>query len=258
MAHEHEGITGSGAAGDAVAVATALSPRSSRRVPPYLSMYYKGRMRTLYHYRHSPFSRRTRLALAHKGLACELREAREQPAHLEEARGLVAFRTMPVLVDHGRAMGDSTAIVHWLDLAYPVAPRLWPQNEDAADVLQVAALVDVVLNGVVDVGTRYNALHGDAAWNTVTTEILGRSARAAQHLAARVGELGRPTIARVGWSAADMWLLTMTIWFETLPSRAATNQHVAQLVGLGFELPAALCRWTDAHRGRDDVRALDA
>jgi glutathione S-transferase len=214
-------------------------------------------MRTLYHFPHSPFSRRTRLALAHKGLACELRDAREQPAFRDEARGLVAFRTIPVLVDGGRAMGDSTAIVHWLDNAYPGAPRLWPNGDDAADALQVAALVDVVLNGVVDVGTRYYALRGDAAWDGVKSEILGRAVRAAQALATRTAEVRRSTIASVGWSAADMWLLTMTLWFEGLPARAATNQLVAQVLGLGFELPAALSRWADAHRDRGDVRALE-
>ena len=32
-------------------------------------------MRTLYHFRASPFARRARLALAHKGLEVELRDA---------------------------------------------------------------------------------------------------------------------------------------------------------------------------------------
>ncbi|MGH7295535.1 MAG: glutathione S-transferase family protein, partial [Polyangiaceae bacterium] len=113
-------------------------------------------MRTLYHFQNSPFSRRTRLALAHKGLEVQLREAREDPAAMQEARSLVAFRTIPVLVDGGRGMGDSTAIAHWLDAAYPSAPRLWPGGAEAADVLQVAALVDVVLDHVVDVWTRYH------------------------------------------------------------------------------------------------------
>ena len=93
-------------------------------------------MRTLYHFQYSPFSRRTRLALAHKGLDCELREPRETPAFLEEARKLVPFRTIPVLVDGGQAMGDSTAIVHWLDRAYASGPRLWPTGEDAAEAFQ--------------------------------------------------------------------------------------------------------------------------
>jgi glutathione S-transferase len=214
-------------------------------------------MRTLYHFHHSPFSRRTRLALAHKRLDCELREARETPAYLDEARTLVPFRTIPVLVDGGRAMADSMAIAHWLDCAYPSAPRLWPNDaRGAAEVLQTAALVDVVLNNVVDVGTRYFALHGDPAWGGVKAELVGRALKAAEALAARVGSLGRPTVAGSGWSAGDIWLLTMVLWFEGLPGRVATNKNAAQLVSLGLELPAGLSRWADEHRARDDVRAL--
>jgi glutathione S-transferase len=214
-------------------------------------------MRTLYHYKLSPFSRRTRLALAHKGLECELREGRDNPAHVEEARRLVPIRTLPVLVDGGRAMGDSTAIAHWLDGAYSKAPALWPGGDDAAEALQVAVLVDVVLNNVIDVGTRYWPLRADAAWEGVKAEMLGRARQAAEALATRTAALsGRTTVARSGWSAADMWLLTAVIWFETMPPRAATSKNIEQILTLGFQLPAGLSRWADAHRGREDVRAL--
>jgi hypothetical protein len=65
-------------------------------------------MRVLYHFARSPFSRRVRLALAHKGLTAELREARANPAFLEEARALSPLRTMPVLLEEdGHAIGDS-------------------------------------------------------------------------------------------------------------------------------------------------------
>jgi glutathione S-transferase len=214
-------------------------------------------MRILYHFRHSPFSRRTRLALAHKGLDCELREARESPAFRVEAAKLSPFRTVPVLVDDGRALGDSTAIAHWLDRAYPRAARLWPDGESAADVLQVAALVDVVLNGVIDVGTRYYALRKDPAFGAVTEEILGRSELALRALGERAAALGGATVATDGWCAADMWLLTLVLWFQGLPGRAASNPNIRQIVDLGVEVPQALGAWADVHRGRDDVKALD-
>jgi len=213
-------------------------------------------MRTLYHYPQSPFSRRTRLALAHKGLDCELRDARANQAFVEEARKLVPFRTIPVLVDGGHAMGDSTAIVHWLDRAYPGAPRLWPGGEDSADAFQVAALVDIVLNGVVDAGTRYYPLRNDAAWPGVKTEMVGRAQMAANALGERASSLGRPTVAKDGWSAADIWLTTLVLWFESMPARAATAANIRQIIELGFELPRALSTWADAHRGREDVKAL--
>ncbi len=221
-------------------------------------------MRTLYHFRFSPFSRRVRLALAHKGLPVTLREARENSAWMAEAQGLVAFRTIPVLVDgeHG-AIGDSTVILHALDALYPDAPRLWPAGTEAPRALQTVALVDVVLDGVIDLATRYFPLRGDPAWAAVKDEMLGRSVRAAESLAALATETrdgrgpgGQGTVCASGWSAADMALFTMVQWIEGWPARASTSPNVAQLVTLGFELPAALPRWADAHRQRPDVLAV--
>jgi glutathione S-transferase len=223
-----------------------------------VSCYGSRAMRTLYHFPLSPYSRRTRLALAHKGLDCELRDARQDPVLRDEAGGLAAFRTIPVLVDGGRAMGDSTAIAQWLDGAYPQAPRLWPDGaDDAYAALQVAALVDAVLVGVIDPGTRYYALRADAAWDEVKREMVGRGQKAADGLAAHVASLrGRTTIAASGWSAADMWLLTLVLWFEAMPARAATAPNIRQILTLGLAFPPELSRWADAHRARADVRGL--
>jgi glutathione S-transferase len=212
-------------------------------------------MRTLYHFQFSPFSRRVRLALAHKGLDAELREARENPAWAEEARRLVPVRTIPVLVDEGRAIADSTAIAHWLDRTHPQAPRLWP-DDDAELVFQVHALVDVALGAIVDLGTRYYALRDHPSWPGVKDELLGRAQLAADGLAQRASSLGRATVAHSGWSAADMALLTMTLWCEGWPERAKASQNIAQVITLGFRLPAALSRWADAHRDRPDVKSL--
>jgi glutathione S-transferase len=212
--------------------------------------------RTLYFYRFSPYSRRVRLALAHKGLDAELREGRDSPAHIQEAHALVPTKPMPVLVDQGRAMADSTAIVHWLDRAYPHAPRLVPDAPGAADVLQTMVLVDVVLDNAVNLGTRYWALRGDPAWETVKTELVGRARGAAEALGARVAALGRPTVDPSGWSAADMWLVTAALWFETMPRRAPTTPNIAQVMSLGITLPQPLTAWVEHHRHREDVQAL--
>jgi glutathione S-transferase len=213
-------------------------------------------MRILYHFHHSPFSRRTRLALAHKGLDVELRDGRERPAWREEAHRLVPLRTLPVLVDGARALGDSNAIVRWLDSAYPRAPRIWPDGEAASDVLEVATLVDLVLGITVDAGTRYFALRQDPAWGSVKGEMVGRAQRAFDALAAHASSLSRPTIAESGWSAGDMWLFTAVAWFEGMPARAASAPNIAQILTLGLTLPAALSTWADAHRERADVRGL--
>ncbi|MDP9036514.1 MAG: glutathione S-transferase [Myxococcota bacterium] len=213
-------------------------------------------MRTLYHIQASPFSRRVRLALAHKRLDAELREARENPDWMAEARRLVPFRTMPVLVDGHRALGDSAAIVHWLDRTYDDAPRLWP-DEDAHGAFEIAALVDVTLGIAVDLGTRYFVLHDHPGWTAVTDEMVGRAQAALQAIADRLSVLGRSTIAKSGWSAADMWLFTEVTWLEGLPKRAQTKPHIAQVMTLGLALPKALSTWADAHRDRTDVLALD-
>jgi glutathione S-transferase len=213
-------------------------------------------VRILYHFHHSPFGRRVRLALAHKRLDVELREARENPAWLEEARRLVPQRTVPVLVDGSRALADSTAITRWLDSAYPHAPRIWPDGEDAYDSLEVATLVDEALDTIVDAGTRYFALRDHPAWAQVTGEMLGRAQKALDALAARVSSRRHPTIAESGWSAADMWLFTAVAWIEGLPARVTTSPNAAQIVTLGMRIPSALSTWAEAHRDRQDVRAL--
>lgn len=214
-------------------------------------------MRALYHFQYSPFSRRVRLALAHKGLDCELREAREKPGLIEEARRLVPNKTLPILVDDGRALADSTAITRWLDVEYASAPRIWADGDDALAVLEVTALVDVALNTIVDVGTRYFSLRESPAWKGVTDEMLGRVQRALDGLATRVESLGRPTVARSGWSAADMWLFTAVAWCDGMPARAKQSPFVAQILTVGgWTMPGALSKWADAQRRRADVRAL--
>ncbi|WP_245814146.1 glutathione S-transferase family protein [Cystobacter ferrugineus] len=215
-------------------------------------------MRILFHIQTSPFARRTRLALAHKGLTVELRHVRAHPEFLEESRRLSPLKTTPVLVEEdGRVLGDSTAISHYLDRAYPSAPRLWPSEpDDALAVFEVASLVDVALNTVAALGARYYALHSSEAWSAVKAEAVERIQRALDTLGQRVSVLARSTIARSGWSAADMWLVTAEHWLATLPLRAPKYPVLAQMVSLGWRLPPELSRWADQHRDRPDMIAL--
>lgn len=216
-------------------------------------------MRILFHTTSSPFARRTRLALAHKGLTVELRDVRANPAFLDESRRLSPLKTVPVLVEeNGQVLGDSTAISHYLDRAYPSAAPLWPTApEDALRVFEIASLVDVALNTVVDLGRRYYALHDSPAWSAVKDEMVSRAQRALDALGERVSGLSQPTVARSGWSAADMWLVTAEAWFTGMIKRAETESIAVQIVSLGWRFPTALTRWADLHRNRPDVRALD-
>jgi glutathione S-transferase len=160
-----------------------------------------------------------------------------------------------VLVEpDGSALADSTAIAHYLDKAYADAPRLW--HADLAG-FEVAALVDIALNPLVDLGTRYYPLRDSAKWERVKSEMLGRAQAALDGLGERVKGMGA-TVHAAGWAAPDIWLFTMTTWLEGLPARASSEPNPAQIVSLGWRLPEALSRWADAHRKHADVLALDA
>ena len=214
--------------------------------------------RTLYHFTFSPFARRVRLALAHKGLTATLVEGRTEPARLAEVRKLSPVQTVPILVEpDGRALGDSTAISHYLDATYPAAPRIWPTEPEALRTSLVAhALVDVALNSLVDAGTRYYAAHDSPAWGAVKAAVIDRAHVALRALAEHAkGRMGK-TWTDSGWSAADMSVTTMVIWIEGWAARAPTNVLVTQLMTLGLELPPELVAWTSTHRTLPQLAAL--
>jgi glutathione S-transferase len=147
------------------------------------------------------------------------------------------------------------AIARYLDAAYPEALTLWPRR-DAFEILEVATLVDVALDALINTATRYFGARGDAAWPAIQAEMVLRAQTALDALAARVAKLDRDTIGGGGWSGADMWLYTGVTWLASLPRRASDpNAHanVKQLMTLGFTLPARLVAWADKHSSRPDV-----
>ena len=213
-------------------------------------------MRVLYEFPTSVFSRRTRLVLAHKGLEVELRDARADEKILAEARKLSPLATFPVLDDERRVVGDSTAIAIYLDLAYPDRPLLWPRGKDAAHVaVSITSHVDVAMNTLADIGTRYWPLRNDPAWEGVVRDKLARAQAAIDAVAA---EATRPNFAGDSWSVADIWALSATLWVSGMPARASTSPLVAQILTLGFKLPDPLVRWAKQHEDRPDVRAVYA
>jgi glutathione S-transferase len=195
--------------------------------------------RILYHFPTSPFSRRTRLALAHKGLDVELRDARADPSQRDIAGSKWPLRTIPVLVDGQDAIGDSTAIVRWIDAKYPERPVF--SADDVRLELAVTTIVDGVLNILIDMGTRYHVTKED---------MLGRANDAAS-------ELSRISPQLSGWSASEIWLYSMVAWLQGLPARVESNANVKKIVSLGFILPEPLSIWAAKHAQREDVRGLD-
>lgn len=212
-------------------------------------------MRTLYHYEQSVFSRRTRLALAHKGIAVELKDGRVDASFIAAARALQPIRTLPVLVEEdGQALGDSNAITQYLEIAYPEKPALFPKEGPAArEALAIMAAVDVALNALVDCGTRIYDLHNDPAWPAVKGERMGRAQDAIDFVASKAT---RSNLAGATWSAADIWVYSATRWVAALPSRVASSPLIAQIVSLGFTLPDALVAWSKPHDSRADVRSI--
>ena len=211
-------------------------------------------MRVLYHFPTSVFSRRARLALAYKELEHELRDARADEQHLAEARKLSPQATMPVLVDDGRAVGDSTFIAHYLDLAYPDRPKLFPTGAAPAHAtLSVVSLVDVAMNTLVELGTRFYALRNDPSWNKIKTDRLGRAQASIDAVAALAT---KPNLVGEAWTAADIWALSATLWVAGMPARASAAPLVAQILTLGFRLPESLVAWAKQHETRPEVQAI--
>jgi glutathione S-transferase len=211
-------------------------------------------VRVLYHFPTSVFSRRTRLALAHKELDHELRDARANEAHMAEARKLSPQATFPVLVDEGRALGDSTAIATYLDLAYPDRPTLFPKGPVASHVtLSIVAQVDTAMNTLVELGTRFWALRNDPAWDKVKTD---RIARAQGSIDAVAAMATKRHLVGDAWTVADIWALSATLWVAGMPARASSAPLVAQILTLGFRIPDSLVAWAKQHESRPDVHAI--
>jgi glutathione S-transferase len=211
-------------------------------------------VRVLYHFPTSVFSRRTRLALAHKELDHELRDARADETHLTEARRLSPQSTMPVFVDDGRAVGDSTAIAMYLDLAYPDRPTLFPKGPVASHAaLSVVTLVDTAMNTLVELGTRFYALRSDPAWEKVKSDRLARAQGSIDAVAAMAT---KPHLVGEAWTVADIWALSAALWVAGMPARASTAPLVAQILTLGFRMPDSLVAWAKQHESRDDVKAV--
>lgn len=215
-------------------------------------------MTTLFHFPPSPFSRRVRLALAHKGIAVELRNGREDPDAMAEALRHSPLGTMPVLVDGDVALGDSLAIYQWLDVRSP-EPAIWPRDAKLhAEAQLIVTSMDRALDILVEYGTRIFALNAHEGWPAVRDKALGRCRSALEVVASRAsGREGHPLVGDA-WGAADMVAYTAAAWYAGLPARAPTFAPAGQILSLGVEMPASIAAWARSHAARPDIVALDA
>jgi glutathione S-transferase len=104
--------------------------------------------RVLHQFPISHYCEKTRWHMDVKGLGYELRNL--LPGfHILVTRRMAGGRTVPVLVDGGRAFGDSTEIALHLEEKYPNAPLLPKDTAARARVLEVESYFDELLGPAV-------------------------------------------------------------------------------------------------------------
>jgi glutathione S-transferase len=105
-------------------------------------------MLTLYDNPFSPFARKVRLVLAHKGLRVESVDALARAEHGALA-AVNPRREVPVLVDDGLVVASSADIVAYLEDRYPDPPVLPPSPAERAAARAWERLADTVLDAIV-------------------------------------------------------------------------------------------------------------
>jgi glutathione S-transferase len=102
-------------------------------------------MLRLYHFPVCPFSRKVRIALREKGLACEL-QVEEPWQRRAEFLALNPAVEVPVLEDESRVVVDSTAICEYLEEAHPEHRLLGRTVEERAETRRLVAWFDAKFN----------------------------------------------------------------------------------------------------------------
>ncbi|HET6468844.1 MAG TPA: glutathione S-transferase family protein [Geminicoccaceae bacterium] len=98
-------------------------------------------MRRLLHFPLCPFSRKVRVALREKGLACELVEVQPWEGK-EELLALNPASEVPVLVDEDLVVADSGVIGEYLDEAYPEQTLLGRSLEQRNETRRLVSWFD--------------------------------------------------------------------------------------------------------------------
>ena len=147
--------------------------------------------------RFSPYCWRTKLALAHKGLAVE-----SIPWRFTE-KDVIAFSgstTVPVLIDGEKTIADSQAIAEYLEAAYPDAPSLFGGAQGHAltafvrrwtDGVLQAALVKILMPDIFPIlHPKDQAYFRETREPRIGMSIEALGAQRAQHLQALEAPLG--------------------------------------------------------------------
>jgi glutathione S-transferase len=232
-------------------------------------------MTTLYQFEFSHFCEKARWALDYKGLAHERRNLLPG-VHARVARKLAPNSSLPILVDNGTVVQDSTAIITFLDEKYPERPLTPRDARQAEEALAWEEYLDDEVGVQVRRWFYYHALPDrdcalrflleGAPWYgrplfkliypkvrtamTTLMEINARSARQSEErLLAALDKLDDAVRERrflVGdhFSRADLTACSL------LRRHCAAGKASGQLAG---EVPAAVFALRDAHQARPFV-----
>jgi len=114
-------------------------------------------MRTVYHLPLSPFSRKVRLTLGEKKLAFELRLENVWQRR-NDFLALNPTGKVPVLIDEGAVIADSTAICEYLEDAYPTPHLIGKTPVGRAEARRLAIWFDTKFSHEVTANIAYEKL----------------------------------------------------------------------------------------------------
>lgn len=198
--------------------------------------------RTLYYAQRSPYARKVRILLAEKKLPCELTETdiiNKSPEFLK----ISPIGKVPVLVDEGTTIWDSTQIIEYLDETYP-EPSFYPSDRaDRLKCRQWEELGDTLADSAV--GLWQQQRKGDNADPSDRARFQGAIDRLLPLLEQQLSQT--PYLLGINWTAADVAAVCalgyytlrfgeewqqqhphLLEWFKNLHQRASVSSTVPQ------------------------------
>lgn len=114
-------------------------------------------MISLYQFQFSHFCEKARWALDYKGIA-HVRKNLLPGLHMRVTRKLASSSGLPILVDDGSVVQDSTSIITYLDQKYPVRPLTPRDDQEAKEALAWEEYLDDEIGVPVRLWFYYHAL----------------------------------------------------------------------------------------------------
>jgi glutathione S-transferase len=200
----------------------------------------------------SPYARKVRIVLDHKGVACEPIERCYSLDRKEDLRGASERAEVPVLVlEDGRTIADSTIICEYLEQVYPVPP-VYPA--DAYERARMRAIEDLCDRTFDAVGFGYflGVLRKEAPESAAMREAARDECRALMEVFER--ELGDRDYFCGEVSLADFAVIchaplafAMKIDMQRLPHMRAWMDRMRQIPAVAADRERASKAWSGAH-----------